>query len=336
MKRVRLLVLAGAGALLVSAPPVAAHEAPDPPAGEPDGEPQALSLLVSAVRSARSRAWSGTQHVSSWHGGTVTSAVVDVRHDAGGGTRVATAPTADRTARGGLAVPLSLPAAVPDERLLPVLDARYLLAVADDATVAGRATRVVEARRTDGQVAGRFWVDRDTGLPLRREVYDTAGHPLRSTTVVDLAVGPLTARTSPVAQLQPIAGPDPATLPGGFALFDERAVTHSGAQVLSRSYSDGLSTLTVFRQPGQLGEQPAAGFTPREVDDGTVWVRAGPIEQAVWSGSGQVFTLVSDAGPEATLPAVRALPHDRDPDDGVGARLRRGFARIGSWVNPLA
>jgi hypothetical protein len=49
-----------------------------------------------------------------------------------------------------------------------------------------------------------------------------------------------------------------------------------------------------------------------------------------------VFTLLSDAPPETVGAAVRVLPHEKAPRRGLLARLGRGLARVGSWLNPFS
>ena len=336
MRSARLLLLLGVGALLLGAPCGGAVGAPRQVSVSAEAE--ALALLVAAAHAVQERGWSGTQYVSSWDGGAVSSAVLDVHHPAGRATEArATPTTADAPGRAAV-----LPTGAADEQLLALLGGHYDLAVSGSSTCAGRPVHVVEARRGDGQVAGRFWLDRASGLALRREVYDGAGRLLRSSAYVDLDVTPRTvrvARTAPAARLAAVehAAPPfdgaPLELPGGFTRFDERAPRDG--LVTQLAYSDGLSTVSVFRQPGSLGTEHRDGYLPQRVGEGTVWVHAGAPEQVVWSGGGAVYTAVSDAGPEATLLAIGALPLDADPDDGVGARLGRGLARVGSWVDPF-
>ena len=337
-----LLLLGSAGAVLLSGPCAAAADAAAPSPRGQEGE--ALALLATAAQAVQERSWSGTEYVTRWHAGGVSSQVLDVQHHAGGTTTVRASPT---TADGAEPA-VDLPRAPSDGRLLTLLPGHFALAVAGRSRCAGRTTAVVEARRTDGQVAGRFWLDRDTALPLRREVYDAGGRLLRSSAYVDVSVPATAARsaTAPAARLaladhvalrtgSPAPQPDPAApeLPGGFTRLD--LPPQAGGPVSSEAYSDGLSTVSVFRQPGSLGAQQREGYLPQQAGDATVWVRAGTPEQVVWSGAGEVYTVVSDAGPEATLLAVAALPHDPAPEAGLRARLGRGLARIGSWVNPF-
>ncbi len=340
-RRVRpaLLVL-GAGAVLMSGLPAAA--APTEPAGRvrPAGDQEALALLGDAAHAARNRSWTGTQYVATWRGGVASSSVSEVHHDPWSGTRVSGGPSS---------VASSLPAVGLDEQLLGQLADRYELSVLGVGTSSGRRAQVVEARRRDGQVAGRFWLDTDTGLPLRREVWDPHGRRLRSSAYVDLVVDADAAASRPAADpgaltvqplqpLQPVqpgsaAGwAAPARLPGGYAMFDSGRPAGAGA-VLHQAYSDGLSTVSLFSQPGSLGQVPA-GYRRQEVAGTPVWVQAGTPERLVWSGGGQVFTMISDAAHDDLLAAVGSLPRDGRTDGGLLRRLGRGLARVGSWLDP--
>ena len=124
------------------------------------------------------------------------------------------------------------------------------------------------------------------------------------------------------------------SLPGGMDLFQAQLHDRDGAEVLQLSYTDGLSTLSLFVQDGELATEPAG--TARPVDDATVWVQPGPPERIVWSGDGHTWTLVSDA-PESTVKqALVSLPHTpRAVADGPSARLWRGMAVVGGWLNPF-
>lgn len=333
--RVRpVLLVIGAGAVLMSGLPAVA--VPTEPAGRirPAGDQAALALLGDAARAARSRSWTGTQYVATWRAGVASSAVVEVRHDPRTGTRVS----------GGLSsAASSLPAVGLDERLLDQLADRYELSVLGVGTCSGRRAQVVEARRSDGQVAGRFWLDSDTGLPLRREVWDPHGRRLRSSAYVDLVVDAHAAVLTPTVgsaeqlveskQAGSASGwAAPARLPGGYAMFDTDRPIGDGA-VLHQAYSDGLSTVSLFSQPGSLGKVPA-GYQRQEVAGTPIWVQAGTPERLVWSGGGQVFTMISDAGHDDLLAAVGSLPRDGGTDRGILHRLGRGLARVGSWLDP--
>lgn len=371
-----LVLLAGAGALLGAVPSAAAAAAPGPRPPTPAsaaGEARALSLLGVAARAARLRTYSGTQYVATWRESGASSTVVEVEHAPETGMRVtapetAGGPTSDAT--------VAAQTDALDERLLPLLAAHYDLALAPSQRCSGRLARVVEARRSGvggpAGLAGRFWLDRGSGLVLRREVYDARGRVVRSTAFVELDVapgppaaagpslagpspaGPSPAGPSPAGQLPPgtsparlVAGsslpdapdagwPVPSTLPGGLQLFDAQRRDVGAAEVLHLAYSDGLSRLSLFSQPGRLGDDAPAGFRRVSIAGTPVWVRSASPERVVWGGGGRVWTLLSDAPPGTVDAVVTAMPHDATARGGLLARLGRGLARLASWLNPFS
>jgi sigma-E factor negative regulatory protein RseB len=231
-----------------------------------------------------------------------------------------------------------------DPRVVPLLAASYDLSVAGSGRCAGRSTTVVEARRDDGRLAGRFWVDEDSGLLLRREVHGDDGRRLRSSALVALEVRgaadvpPDETADLPAAveELRAQGWRVPEELPGGYRLLDARLSAPDGQEhVLHLAYSDGLSTTSLFVQRGALGTTPPEGFRPDQVGGRPVWVRTDVPERVVWSGGGAVWTLVSDAAHDVVRGTVATLPRDRAERDGLLTRLGRGMSRLASALNPF-
>ncbi len=343
--RSRLLVVAiGAGVLLGT--PSSQALARDAGLAEEQAltEQPALGLLQAASLAGRTLTYTGTQYTAAWaEGGAGSSSLVEVAHDPTGGSelRPESATGAD--------APLMSATAFLDPRQVALLAASYDLVVAAPGRCTGRSTHVVEARRADGSLAGRFWIDTDTGLLLRREAFDDGQRRMRSSAFVDVQVSEA-ARAVPVA-LPPVersADPGtvatlrsrgwqvPQTLPHGFTLFQTRLSSPlPGRNVLHLAYSDGLSTLSLFAQRGTLGTEPPPGFAAEQVADRPVWVRREVPERVVWSGAGRVWTVVSDAPPQEVRAAVGALPRDAAPRTGVLARIGRGLGRMAGMVNPF-
>lgn len=337
MRRLVVLLL-GAGLLLPAAPALAGGPATDATASRRT-EGEALAVLERAVHAGRTVGYRGTQRTATWHDADAHThtAVADVSHRPG--QRTVLRPT-----RGADASVPAAPTAALDPRAVSLLAASYDLAVAGSGRCTGRPTTVVEARRSDGRVAGRFWVDRTSGLLLRREVYGDDGRRRRSSAFLDVEVR-ATADVPPgqpvdlpaaVRQLRAQGWHVPDGLSHGFRLLDARlSAPGEPEHVLHLAYSDGLSTTSLFAQQGDLGSAPPEGFQRSEVGGRPVWVRSDAPERVVWSGGGAVWTLVSDAPADVVLDAVATLPRDREQHDGVLTRLGRGLGRLAAVLGPF-
>lgn len=329
MTRARAVALTAFAALLLGAVPALAA----PPS--PSREREALDLLQEAARAGSSTTYAGTQETVSWRGAQAGSWRASVSHDPARGSLVdADQPVADTASL--------------DPRLLVLLAANYDLSVTGPGRCAGRDTRTVTAARPDGSVAGRFWIDQDSGLLLRREARDEQGGRLRDSAFLSLAVSPSGSATPTVSrglpsssrltQLREAGWQVPTTLAGGFRLFDTSLTTPApGRDVLHLAYSDGLSTASLFAQAGRLGSEPVAGFAPETIGGRQVWVHQATPERVVWAGENRVWTLVSDAPSPAVRAAVAALPGADAPDDdgGLVARFSRGLTRLLGMLNPF-
>lgn len=298
---------------------------PTPLPASQDGSSRAMALLRGAVASARTRSWSATERVLSLSGGRRVETVARVEHGPG-------RPTSTD---------------VLDDRLFSLLESHYSLAVAGADRVDGASTQVVEARRADGTLSARFWVDEATRLLLRREVLDRTGRLLRRTELLD--VGPLrpgtttaglTAPALPrgerldaasLARLEAEGWPVVRALPPHLELYEARWLPDG---LLQLAFSDGLSTLSLFVQEG---EQVPDGVQ-RTVAGARVWQADGEPERLVWVADGRTWTLVSDAEPEVVDEVVAELPRatrSRPLEEGVAPRLWRGMDRVGAWLNPF-
>jgi len=322
-------------ALVLVAPSArAAVELPPSGRSAAHAEREALSLLQVAARAGNDLAYSGTQLVASWQPQRTESGLVDVEHAPGHGAEIA----------GGERV---VATAALDPRRLGPLAENYALSVLGDGICSGRRAHVVEARRPDGAVAGRFWLDRETGLLLRQQVFGPDGDRVRTSAFVDVSVtqtglAPSAARPlglpdrRSVEALREGGWPVPDTLPGGFRLLETSLSTHGrGQEVLHLAYSDGLSSLSLFGQQGRLGTAGMSGFEAETVASRPVWVHHAAHERVVWSGAGRVWTLVSDASSSSVREAVATLPRDEPSRTGLLPRLSRGTARLVGLLNPF-
>lgn len=300
-------------------------------------EDAARRLLERAAVAPATASYTGTQFVSAWTSEGTTSQVLEVSHTA--------AAPADPSLLDGDAVAL--------------LSRHYSLTAGGRAHVAGRPADVVEARRpgsasdvTADPVVARFWLDRATGLVLRREVYDRKGHRVRASAFVDVTVregtGNGSSRTSPsrspwpstldvtaLRRLRTSGWDCPSELPGPLPLVDARRGGAGGA-IVHLSYADGIASISLFQQRGHLDREQLRGYRRESVEGRDVWVRAELPRRVVWSRGGIVYTVVADA-PERTVDrAVHVLR--AGADEGAGGpmdRLGRGLDRVGSWFNPF-
>lgn len=238
-----------------------------------------------------------------------------------------------------------------DDRLLEVLRDTYRVVDAGRSELDGRSARLVEAVRADGTVAGRFWVDTDSGLLVGRTAYDRDGGPALSMDLTDLEMGesdwPDRASTSqPWGEaLDPREREDLRSegweveehLSWNLHLVDARATQHEGHKVVHAVYSDGLAQVSLFIQRGKLEtdhpsspsdgyvgtEQGGAGIPPKH---DTIFGGDVGQYQTMWQADGFVFTVLADAPADLATSAVTALPSPEG--SGFWARVERGLDRM--------
>jgi len=226
-------------------------------------------------------------------------------------------------------------------RLVALLNANYQVAAVGWGQVAGRMARVVTARR-DGRLAARFWLDKATTLPLRRETFDGHGHVVSDAMFMALTVGAGVAGAPPgavprqwvtarPARLRARGWPLPGPLPDDLALLGARQGSTAAGPVVDLDYSDGLSLVSVFLQRGHLKSRPP-GWSRMALGGSLVYADDSGGQTFVWSARGFVYTLVAAAPPQTAAQVVAALPHNSSP--GLLARLRQGLHRLVSWLIP--
>lgn len=201
----------------------------------------------------------------------------------------------------------------------------------------------------------RLWVDRRSGVVVRRETFDREGSPRRLVAFTDLTlVAPTLERigissTDEVENAGPVSELDaaalstlaktgwyvPDELPGSYVLIRAFALDNGGGRSsLHLVYSDGLYSISVYQQPGEIADTAVADAVWVEREGLQVWRWPGAQpERLVWSASGMTFTVVGDATTDQLLASLEPLP--RGERDGAAARLRRGVGRIASWLNPF-
>lgn len=212
----------------------------------------------------------------------------------------------------------------------------YTLVVSEpDKRVAGRRLYRLEYKPRLGDREPKvWWIDRATGLVLRRDVLDAHGQ-LRQTTAfrsiryrppADLSV----ARYVPANGIKVITRNEahavfefekskallpswariPASIGQRFEFDNARVVRNNGIQTVQVQYTDGLVGISLFVSPGAV--QP-------EADTGAVrHVRLGSIRGSVvepfppyivlsWTASGKTYSLVADITEAALVAIARKL-----------------------------
>jgi MucB/RseB N-terminal domain len=310
-----------------------------------------LLLLSAAASACQSISYHGVQMVAWSNESGSQSYLIEVWHRSGqpelaegdddGDDRVPGVNASNDVAVGVLTI---------STRMVNLLRANYLIEYAGTGTSSDRPAVIVAVWRRDGTLAARYWLDRMTGLPLRREMFDSHGRLVNEGAFIYLNIGDSKIGLVPSAQArqwseQPTAPvlaslrrrgwTVPSVLAGNLTLVGiTRTGTRSGS-VLDASYSDGLSVVSVFIQRGEL---PAAlpGWRPARISGLPVYrtQSAGLGERGlVWSAGGFVYTVIADAPPDTVANVVGELPHDHDV--GIWQRVIRGLKRIASWFDPF-
>jgi sigma-E factor negative regulatory protein RseB len=315
----------------------------------------AMRLLAQAAAAGQAITYQGVEVTSQsgvdgnvtvvsqvWHqGGGLT-----LIRTSGGGTPVVSYDTGGRSPAGVFGV---------TSAQVTLLGKHYVAAYRGAGTASGMTARIVDVYRFDGSLAARFWLDRRTLVPLQREDFDTADRLVSDELFTQVQFGPLTGHPTAAMTEAPAPGSSPESawveagspvtvvaslakrgvrLPGtvlvGLPLY-AAAWSGTGAdQVTDLEYSDGLSVISLFVQPGTLAAS-MAGWDPLILDGTRVYVSG---HSVTWAGRGEVYTMIADAPPQTVAEAVAALPGGGQP--GLVDRLGRGFNRLAHLVDPFA
>jgi sigma-E factor negative regulatory protein RseB len=249
--------------------------------------------------------------------------------------------------------------------LVSLLGQHYVAVYQGTGLAVGRPALIVELHRADGSLAARFWLDKQTMVPLRREVFDTSARLTSEEAFVQVQFGTLTKPPGPTAAsgasgagakasakataatpsgsgwsavtapAQLLAGLNkqgwrlPVSLPGGLPLYSAARNTTAAGQVLDLGYSDGLSVVSLFVQRGTLAQRPA-GWQQVSLPGHQVYVAGHSI---IWAGGGFVYTMLADAPPLVVTQVVASLPQNTAP--GFFNRIMRGFRRLAAVADPF-
>jgi sigma-E factor negative regulatory protein RseB len=339
-------VLGGAGTAM------AQQVAPSGLSGSPDRSTPSLRLLSEAARACYAMSYQGEEMLGDWGQAGPATSVVEIWHASGGVTTAHPVPAAPRYSGeaphivppasylGGQALMGSVMLGM-SPRLVALLSANYQVAAAGWGQVAGRAARVITARR-NGRLAARIWLDKATTLPLRRETFDGRGHIVSVASFMKLTVGAGAAGAAAAkvprqwvtvrpARLRAEGWPLPGPLPDELVLLGAREGNTATGPVVDLDYSDGLSLVSVFLQRGHLRSRPA-GWWRMTLGGNPVYADDSDGQTFVWPAQGFVYTLVAAAPPQTVAQVVAALPHNGG--QGLVARLAYGLHRLLSWAIP--
>jgi len=332
-----------------------------PPAARRPAAVRAIRLLAQAAQAAIVISYQGEEVVTRWSDGSGSVLVSNVWHVSGGQTVTQTldagasfssqpylsSDTDGQAPEGVLGVTVPL---------VQLLETHYIVAYAGTGSADSRTAQVVEAWRSDGSLAARFWLDDVTKLPLERQVFDSAAHVIGQDVFIKVkfasqgsapaSIAPASAGatadpqgpwTDPLSHAQLLALRDrgwlvPSQLPGGLSLFTGAETRSGTGTVLDLGYSDGLSVISVFEQRGNLAAK-LAGWRKTTVGGRVVFVADPDQRSLTWSGRGMVYTVMADAPAQTVDAVVGVLPHDGPT--GFWKRMSRGLVRLASWANPF-
>ena len=316
----------------------------------------AVQLLAQAAQAAVLISYQGEEIVSHWgtSGGTIL--VSEVWHVSGGQTVTQTLAAGTYSSSGpylssdtdGQSPEGALGVTTP---LVRLLEAHYIVVYEGPGSADNRTAQVVEAWRSDGSLAARFWLDDATKLPLEREVFDSTAHVISEDVFINVRFANQAPIAAPATGLADPQGPwtdplsarqllalrargwlVPADLPGGLSLFTGAQTTTSTGTALHLGYSDGLSVISLFEQHGNLAAR-LAGWQKTTVAGHVIYAAEPDQRSLTWSSRGIVYTVIADAPAQTVDAVVGMLPHDAPP--GFWKRMSRGFARLARMVNPF-
>lgn len=338
-----------------------------------------MQLLGQAASAGLATSYQGIELISRWSVVGTSTVVSNVWHRAGGKT---VTQTSDAATVAGSQSYLSFDADNRDpegvfgvtKTLVGLLGAHYSVAYAGPGSAVGRAALIIEVRRVDGSVAARFWLDKQTRLPLRREVYDENaqvisedafiqvqfGQPAKEPQPVQAtagaAIGALTpqqvkaASTAAAASAAASGPPAWSEAPAPVQLLQE---LHGQGWLLPAALPGGLSLYEAAQSQTTAGRVVDLGYS-----DGlfvvSVFVQRGTLagKMAGWQPvkldghevfaaqhtlvwSGHGFVYTVLAdAPPETVDAVVAALPQNSPP-GFWMRMGRGLGRLASMVDPF-
>jgi len=348
----RIITVAVLAGLVITGFAVVSHGGQPPPNGagtlrRPDGPAQqaGLRLLNEAARACRlvpyqavenldwrNLAGPGASTVKIWHtrgGQTLMKTVGDESASARQVGRIVPGASASASMLAGTQLPGM------SERRVALLGTNYWVAPSGPGSVASRPAIVVTARRADGSLAARFWLDDRTKLPLRRQAFDFAGRMISDAVFAELrlteaqdAVSPpagTVVSRAPLARLRALGWPLPGRLPGSLTLLEATENSTAAGPAVDLDYSDGLSEVAIIVQRGHLPPD-LGGWSETTLGGQRVYTDESQDRSVAWSANGFVYLVIAAAPQQLMGRVVAALPHEAGP--GLLSRIGRGLGRL--------
>jgi sigma-E factor negative regulatory protein RseB len=325
-----------------------------------------MRLLDGAADASQAASYQGTELISQSGVDGSVKTVSQVWHQGGGQTVVETSSgpssaTARPAASSDMASSDSASGSPEGvfgvtKSLVTLLGKHYVPVYRGGGAVVGRAARVVDLYRFDGSLAARYWLDKQTTVPLRRDLFGPSDNLIGQDSFVQVKFGALAvpqlagaarARSlaaKPAAQAAWAAAAPPArflasldgqgwqvpgSLPGGLPLYAAASASTASGKVVDLEYSDGLYVVSLFVQRGTLAAD-MPGWRQVNMGGQQAFVSG---HSVTWTAPGFVYTVIADAPAQTVTQVVGALPRAASP--GVLDRLGRGFIRLGRVMNPF-
>jgi hypothetical protein len=318
-----------------------------------------MRMLKLAATASLATSYQGTELVSQSGVGGSVKMISEVWHQGGGTTLV---ETSNDAASADAGVASTDPASGSPEGvfgvtrdLVSLLSKHYIALYWGDGSVVGRSASVVELYRADGTIAARYWLDNQTMVPLRRELFDMSGQVISEDSFARIQFGPFTlpqfagmststaqssvpaasgwgTAASPAKFLTSLAKQGwsvPAASPGGLPLYAAASTTTASGEVVDLEYSDGLYDISLFVQRGRLASD-MPGWRSVRVAGQQAFVSG---HSVAWAVPGFVYTVIADAPPQTVRQMVGALSGAGSP--GVLGRFGRGLSRLAQLINPF-
>jgi hypothetical protein len=311
-------------------------------------------LLAMAADANQTTSYQGTELIFQSGVNGRVEMVSQIWHTGGGPTLVQTSDGASSPDASWAAV-TSSPVGVfgITKSLVALLGKHYVAVYRGPGAAGGRPATVVELYRFDGSLAALYWLDRQTTVPLRRELFDISDNVISEDSFTRVQFGAFAvprftgaaqgqsslaaqpawvAAASPARFLASLSGrgwPLPDSLPGGLPLYAAASTKIADGEVADLEYSDGLYVVSLFVQRGSLAAD-MPGWQPVRMAGQQAYVSG---HSVTWAAGGLVYTMIADAPPQTVSEVVGTLASGGSP--GLFGRLLRGFDRLARLLNPF-